>query len=205
VAGRGGESARPPLAARARDWKPQTTSFTTEYATRHGNVIGMLMFGAIGLLIGATLVLVAIAMLRGRISAKKRTRIAYHLEVTSFEPAPRTSRSILERTEDVVALLTGLSGSAVVLVEAIEGNIDHGNFYLFLNDGGRAHVMLHEHCEFLACDPLSADAVDEVVFLYEDGTEFSVPGILATSADRGRAALKRWLPRQERWAEFTWE
>jgi hypothetical protein len=205
VAGRGGESGRPLLAARTRHGKPQTTSFATEYATRHGNVIGMLMFGAIGLLIGATLVLVAIAMLRAGISAKKPATIAYQLEVTSFEPAPRTSKSILERTEDVVALLTGLSGSVVVLVEAIEGNIDHGNFYLFLNDEKRAHVMLHEHCEFLACDPLSADAVDEVVFFHEDGTAFSVPGILATSADRGRAALKYWLPHQERWPEFTWE
>lgn len=165
----------------------------------------MLMFGAIGLLVGATLVLVAIAMLRTRIAAKKPGRIEYHVEVTRFEHTPPVSKSILQGTEDVVALLTGLSGNGVVLVEAIEGDIDHGSFYLFLNDGGRAHVMLHERCEFLACDPLSADAVDEVVFLYQDGAEFSVPGILATSADRGLAALKYWLPRQERWPEFTWE
>src|SRR6185295_6180889 len=101
--------------------------------------------------------------------------IAYHLEVTSFEPTARLSKSILERTDDVLASLAGLSGNSVVYVAAIEGNGDLGNFYLFLNGGERAHVILHEHREFLPRDPLSADAMGEVTFLDEDGTQFTVP------------------------------
>jgi hypothetical protein len=130
---------------------------------------------------------------------------AYHLEVTTFEPSVGSIKSVLERPEDVSASLVRLPRNSVVFVAAIKKNVDYGNFYLFLNSSGHAHVMLHEHREFLPRDPLSAGAVGEVTFLSEDGTQFTVPSVLATSADRGRMALEYWLPNQERWPEFSWE
>ena len=135
--------------------------------------------------------------------------VAYHLEVTTFEPAARLTKSIVKRPDDVMASLEGLRRSSVVYVAAIAKNIaknvDYGNFYLFLNGSGHAHVMLHEHRKFLPRDPLSASSVGEATFLGEDGRHFTVPGVLTTSADRARAALEYWLPRQEHWPEFEWE
>lgn len=131
--------------------------------------------------------------------------LTYHLEVTTFEPAVGVTKSVVERPEDVSASLAGLPRNSVVFVAAIDKNVDYGNFYLFLNNSGHAHVMLHEHRELLPRDPLSAGAVGEVTFLAEDGKQFTVPSVLATSADRGRIALEYWLPNQEHWPEFSWE
>jgi hypothetical protein len=54
-------------------------------------------------------------------------------------------------------------------------------------------------------DNVSAGSVGEATFLGEDGRQFTVPSVLTTSADRARAALEYWLPRQEHWPEFEWE
>ena len=131
--------------------------------------------------------------------------IAYHLEVTTFDPAAAATKSILEHARQVSASLQELPRSGVVFVAAIEKNIDHGNFYVFLNAAGRAHVTLHEHRELLPRDPLSAGESGETAFLAEDGTQFTVAAKLTTSTDRARAALEYWLPRQERWPQFEWE
>ncbi len=64
-------------------------------------------------------------------------------------------------------------------------DVDYGNFYLFLNGEGSAHIMLHEHREFLPRDPLSRDLIGEVTFFWEDGTQFAVPGVLTTSSRPG--------------------
>jgi hypothetical protein len=135
--------------------------------------------------------------------------IAYHLEVVTFSPAARLTKSIVERPDNVMASLEGLSGNSAVFVAALEKradkNVDYGNFYLFLNASGRAHIMLHEHREFFPRDPLSAGSVGEASFLAEGGSQFTVPSVLTTSADRARAALEYWLPHQEHWPEFEWE
>lgn len=135
--------------------------------------------------------------------------IAYHLEVVTLSPAARVAKSIVERPDNVMVSLEGLSGIIAVFVAALEKrlnkNVDYGNFFLFLNASGHAHVMLHEHREFLPRDPSSAGSVGEVTFLAEDGSQFTVPSVLTTSADRARAALEYWLPHQEHWPQFEWE
>jgi hypothetical protein len=131
--------------------------------------------------------------------------IVYHLDVTTFEPTAHTAKSIVERPDNVMASLEGLSRNGVVYVAALTKKVDYGNFYIFLNGSGRAHVMLHEHRKFLPRDPLSAGSVGETAFLGEDGRQFAVPSALTTSADRARVALAYWLSRQDHWPEFEWE
>jgi hypothetical protein len=133
--------------------------------------------------------------------------ITYRVEITTF-PGPTTQVENYSEASDVETVVRGLPpGDRVLFVAALdlaEGE-DWGNFYLFTNHIGRAHVMLHEHREFLPQDPLTPDGGLEVAFLDEEGESFSVPDALTTSTQRGVSALVHWLPRQEHWPEFQWE
>ena len=133
--------------------------------------------------------------------------ITYRVETTSF-PGPESKLDNFDSASEVVAVVRALGPEdRVLFVAALDlvEHYDHGNFYLFTNASGRAHVMLHEHREFLPRDPGVPDDGGESTFLDEDGNEFSVPHTMTTSLQRAVAALEYWLPRQEQWPEFQWE
>ena len=130
----------------------------------------------------------------------------YVFEVTTFLPELRHERRTFKELSEAVNALEGLwSTNAAIYVAALGNNVDYGNFYLFLNGEGAAHIMLHEHREFVATDPLSGATHGEIGFLDEDGNAFRVDSTLTTSAARGRAALEYWLPNQVQWPELIWQ
>jgi len=108
-------------------------------------------------------------------------------------------------SDALAALLTLPNKDAVIFVAALSKGVDYGNFYLFLNSHGAAHIMLHEHREHFATDPNFSVEGNSVQFLREDGTPFSVESKFATSAERGMAALEYWLPNQDHWQQLIWQ
>lgn len=129
----------------------------------------------------------------------------YVFEVTVFQPERRHTRRTFKRLSEAVAAVRELpENNAVVFVAALGNGVDYGNFYLFLNGKGKAHVMLHEHREFFAADPSFKGDAQKVEFRDEDGTLFAVEAELTTSATRGKIALEQWLPNQAQWQEFIW-
>jgi hypothetical protein len=134
--------------------------------------------------------------------------ITYRVEMTTFHPAVNSKLETYTEAKDVASLICSLAVADRVLFVAaldLEEGVDYGNFYLFTNAAGAAHVMLHEHREFLPRDPATPDDGGEVTFLDEDAHQFAVPRVLTTSHQRGTAALEFWLPRQSQWPEFQWE
>jgi hypothetical protein len=132
--------------------------------------------------------------------------ITYEVQVTSFGPGSENRRLKTGALSEVVNCVEAVPPSGgVVLVAALTPGVDHGNFYLFRNEDGRAHIMLHEHREHFARDPGSMVAQAEVTFRGEGGEAFSVPTAQTTSWERGKAALLHWLPAQARWPELTWD
>jgi hypothetical protein len=125
------------------------------------------------------------------------------VQITSFGHPGGIRKLKTDALSEVVGCVETVSpGAGVIFVAALTPGIDHGNFYLFRNEAGLAHVMLHEHREHFARDPRSQTAEGNAEFLAENGEVFSVPTALTTSWDRGRAALLHWLPAQAHWPEF---
>jgi hypothetical protein len=132
--------------------------------------------------------------------------LTYEVQVTSFGQSGGSREfktDILGNVASCVEMIP--PGGAVIFVAALGPGTDHGNFYLFMNEAGLAHIMLHEHREHFARDPRTQDTEGVAEFRGEDGEAFSVAAALTTSWERGRAALLHWLPAQERWAELTWD
>jgi hypothetical protein len=130
----------------------------------------------------------------------------YVFEVTTFVPELRQERRSFAKLSEAVNALGGLpSANAVIYVAALGDNVDHGNFYLFLNNENSAHIMLHEHREFVATDPASEAENKRIEFLGEDGSAFIVDAALTVSAARGKSALEYWLPNQDQWPELIWQ
>src|SRR5687767_9746076 len=112
-------------------------------------------------------------------------------EVTTFEPELRQVRFIFGQLAEALQMVKDLpSANAAIYVAALAENVDYGNFYLFLNREGIAHVRLHEHREHFAADPLVQARTGAIEFLDEDARSFKVETALTTSAARGRAALE---------------
>jgi hypothetical protein len=79
-----------------------------------------------------------------------------------------------------------------------------GNFYVWCN-AKRALIELREHCEHYAIDPQQPPVHDqEVGFRNEDGSSISVPYRQTVSRDQALAALRFWLPAQQRTPELAW-
>ena len=130
----------------------------------------------------------------------------YVFEVTTFQPEMWHERHVFKDLSQAVAALSSLpSENAVIYVEALGKSVDYGDFYLFLNCEGVAHVMLAEHQEVYAVDPSRQGKMGEIEFLDEAGSAFSVDAALTTSAARGKAALAHWLPFQAHWPQFIWQ
>ena len=130
----------------------------------------------------------------------------YVFEVTTLRPVRSHERSVFNDLAQALAALDDLpSDWSVIYVAALGKGIDYGNFYLFLNGSGAAHIMLHEHREHFAADPLRRSKGGNVEFLDEDGSAFNVATELTTSAARGKKALKHWLPAQAQWPELIWQ
>ena len=110
--------------------------------------------------------------------------------------------------EDLVKVDVYLSNlqitNGVVFVAAIEGNLDYGNYFVFLNGDDFAHVMLHEHHEFYPKDPKFDSEVESQKFMCEDGSSFNVEPSRLTSKKRAMQSLEFWLPKQEKWNEYIW-
>lgn len=130
----------------------------------------------------------------------------YVFELTVFQPELVQKQSTFKQISEAMVALRDLPiNDAVIFVAALGDGIDHGNFHLFLNGDGMAHVMLHEHREFCPIDPSFRTELREIEFRDEDGTRFTVEAALATSAVRGKIALEHWLLNQTRWQEFIWQ
>jgi hypothetical protein len=133
-------------------------------------------------------------------------KIEYHVSLTTFDPTLKMERRTFEEWPLVAAAIDQIAPlDAVIVVEALGGGVDYGNFYLFLNKRGVAHVKLHEHREFLLVDPSLEPTAGDVSFKDEDGSVFSVDAKLTTSLPRARAALRYWLPYQAQSEEFVWQ
>lgn len=130
----------------------------------------------------------------------------YQLEITVSGSAGGTRKFRLNTPAQVASTLDSHAPTTgVVFVAALGRGVDHGNFYIFRNEAGLAHVVLHEHREFFPRDPLSAKFEENISFRSENGEEFQVPANLTTSWERARSALEHWLPAQARWPEFNWD
>lgn len=130
----------------------------------------------------------------------------YEVEVTSFGRPGGNRKLRSEVLSEVVNLVVTVPhGNAVIFVAALTPRLDHGNFYLFGNEAGLAHVLLHEHREHFAQDPRAQAAEGDTEFRDQDGEAFAVPAALTTTWERGKAALLHWLPAQARWPEFLWD
>jgi len=129
----------------------------------------------------------------------------FRLSMTTFSPSVKSKVLAFHEPSGVAEALAGVADQdAVIVVEALEGCADWGNFYLFLNKDGLAYVKLHEHREFILVDAARESVTGTAMFRDEDGSAFSVAASCATLAARGRSALAYWLPSQEQSPEFTW-
>ena len=132
--------------------------------------------------------------------------VTYEVEVTSFGPGGGNRELKTDAISEVAGCIDTVSpGGAVVFVAALTPGADHGNFYLFRNEHGRAHIMVHEHREHFARDPDSKAAGGVTAFRAENGEVFLVSTARTTSWERGKAALLHWLPAQARSPELTWD
>jgi hypothetical protein len=131
--------------------------------------------------------------------------ITYEVQVTSFGPGGGNRKLTTDATSEVASCIETIPPEGgVVFVAALAPGVDRGNFYLFRNEDGRAHIMLHEHREHFASDHESQGNAGVLSFRGEDGEPFSVSAAQTTSWERGKAALLHWLPDQARWPELTW-
>lgn len=129
----------------------------------------------------------------------------YEVEVTVFGPGGGKRNVKTELLEQVPPLADSIPPTGgVIFVAALTPGVDHGNFYLFRNETGLAHVMLHEHREHFAHDPQVHIPSAEVTFRDQSGEPFTVPKAEVTTWERGKAALLHWLPTQAHWPEFNW-
>ena len=94
--------------------------------------------------------------------------------------------------------------NAVIFVAVIDGNTDHGNYIIFLNNDGFAHIILHEHQEFYPRDPMQDLNIRIQEFIDDDGSMFKVEQSRLTSVERALVSLKKWLPEQKKWSEYIW-
>jgi hypothetical protein len=132
--------------------------------------------------------------------------MTYQVEVTTFGASSAFREFNTDAIEAVaVAIESVPPEGGVIFVAAVTTSVDHGNFYLFRNDAGFAHVVLHEHRELMAREPGAQATSAVVVFRGEDGEAFQVPAASTTSWKRGKAALLHWLPAQAHWPELVWE
>jgi len=132
--------------------------------------------------------------------------VTYEVEITAFGPEGAKAKFKTTELNDVVASIDSVSAAGgVIFVAALTAGRDHGNFYLFRNEAGLAHIMLHEHREHFARDPSVQPPDGVVAFRGELGKTFFVPGETTTSWQRGKAALLHWLPSQGHWPELNWK
>ena len=128
----------------------------------------------------------------------------YFFEVTKFHPKLSVEKTDYESIETALSYIDTFDDtSSVVYVAAIKGNVDYGNFYLFINEKGSSHIMLHEHHEHYA---IETDVIptNSNQFLHEDGDVFIVDDNQVTTFERGILALKYWIPNQGKWSELDW-
>jgi hypothetical protein len=130
----------------------------------------------------------------------------YEVEVTAFGEGGRNSKFTTQLISEVEAIVDSVPLAAgVVFVAALAHGVDHGNFYLYRNESGVTHIMLHEHRGHFARDPLVQAPHQMVAFRGKDGSVFSVPVDATTSWERGKRALLHWLPAQAHWPDLIWE
>ncbi len=130
----------------------------------------------------------------------------YTFEITEFQPSLQRKHKVCTLLSEALLELSDLpERDAVIVVIALGEGVDWGNFYIFLNSQGYAHIMLHEERELFPVDPLFALESLEVEFQDENGTRFSVKAKLTTSTERAKLALEHWLPEVKRWNELKWE
>jgi hypothetical protein len=130
----------------------------------------------------------------------------YEVQVTSFNSGVTTTKLKTNILGEVSAVVDSVpSEGGVVFVAALAPGVDLGNFYLFRNEAGLAHVVLHEHREHFARDPQANTLGGELTFRGEDGEAFSVPTAATIPWPRAREALLHWLPSQARSPELQWD
>lgn len=130
----------------------------------------------------------------------------YKIEVTQLAPNPKAISLECERPADVLPMLfLQDDAEAIVMVSAIERNVDYGNFIILLNRSNRAWVRLLEHREFNPRDT-ATDVVDDLVYFRdEDEDVFSVKCSETLTRERALAALTYWLPEQRQDPGLIWE
>lgn len=125
------------------------------------------------------------------------------VERTTFRPGPTVERATFTDLAEARRHLHTLRDvESVVVVMAVGDGVDFGNFYVYSNGQGLAHVKLHEHHEFLPEDP-GSQATDSS-FRGEDGEPFGVAARRTTTWARAMTALEQWMPRQAHWNGFSW-
>ncbi|WP_171160117.1 hypothetical protein [Usitatibacter palustris] len=134
--------------------------------------------------------------------------VTYRVETTTFHPVAESKIETYSDPSHVAAFVRSLPVADRVLFVAaldLDEGVDYGNFYLFTNATGVAHIMVHEHREFLPRERTVPDGGGDATFFDEGGEEFTVPRVMTTSHHRGAAALEYWLPDQSQWPELQWE
>ena len=130
----------------------------------------------------------------------------YEVEITSFSSGAAKSTLKTHVVHEVSAAVDSVPPEGgVVFVAALASGVDLGNFYLFKNEAGLAHVVLHEHREHFARDPRANTLGGEQTFRGEDGEAFSVPAASAISWARAREALLHCLTAQALSPELQWD
>ena len=129
----------------------------------------------------------------------------YFVEITKFDPYS-TNKMEFSSSSEALNFFEQLElKESVIYIAAIEENVDYGNFYLFINTFGQAHVMLHEHREHYASEIGQEDNKRSSVTFKDEGNEdFTVESKYVISKEKAFSALKYWLPKQNKLKELIW-
>jgi hypothetical protein len=135
-----------------------------------------------------------------------RSMLYYEVEITRFFPTLNSTRLVTESPADVMAAISPKDNEELcILIAALSGGVDFGNFIIFLNKDHQCYVILHEHREIFPTAKFTAADPDALIYFRDEpGAIFSVKQRNTLTMETAFAALTYWLPEQKYFPSLDW-
>jgi len=119
---------------------------------------------------------------------------SYELElVFRGDPSTTVEKSFTLPSEVQAFVARSLEPNSVLTVAHMRGGADYGNFIIFVNEVGSAHVRLLEHQGFYAKRSAALSTNAKVQFIGDVGGVFEVDENATIPSSTATEALNHWL------------
>ncbi len=136
-----------------------------------------------------------------------RSMLYYEVEITRFLPTINSTRLVTESPADVMAKIFPKDNEELfILIAALSGGVDFGNFIIFLNKDRQCYVVLLEHSEIYPTAQFTIADPDVLIYFRDEAGEiFSVKQSNTLTMETAFAALTYWLPEQKCLPSLDWD